>query len=148
MAREGAKGMKTIERLRELLDRCKFGTTKVERTDGDMEVGCPDRFDVIAENGDAIATMYLREQSRCEDGAALLSELCNALPALLAVVEDQQREIENAREFRRRCCEYTLSYLDAKGERVMDVEKRLISGYCKLKDNTDDALRKLDEVTP
>ena len=26
--------------------------------------------------------------------------------------------------------------------------KRLISGYCKLKDNTDDALRKLDEVTP
>ena len=55
---------------------------------------------------------------------------------------------QNAREFRRRCCEYTLSYLDAKGERVMDVEKRLISGYCKLKDNTDDALRKLDEVTP
>lgn len=79
--------MKTIERLKQLLGKCKFGTTKVERTDGDMEVGFPDRFDVIAENGDAVATMYLREQSRCEDGAALLSESHNALPALLAVVE-------------------------------------------------------------
>ena len=90
--------MKTIERLRELLDKCKFGTTKVERHDGDMEVGVPDQFDVIAENGDAIAAMYLREQSRCEDGAALLSESCNALPALLAVVEAQAAEIRAWRD--------------------------------------------------
>ena len=83
--------MKTIGAAGELLDRCKFGTTKVERTDGDMEVGCPDRFDVIAENGDAIAAMYLREQSRCEDGAALLSGRVTRPPRALAVVEDQQR---------------------------------------------------------
>lgn len=75
--------MKTIERLKQLLGKCKFGTTKVERTDGDMEVGFPDRFDVIAENGDAVATMYLREQSRCEDGAALLSESHHPHPATL-----------------------------------------------------------------
>jgi len=93
--------MKIIERLRELLGKCKFGATKVERTDGDMEVGCPDRFDVIAENGDAIAAMYLREQSRCEDGAALLSESCNALAALLAVVEAAVwlREVQQQRDY-------------------------------------------------
>ena len=63
---------------------------------------------------------------------------------ILAVVEAQAAEIENAREFRRRCCEYTLSYLDAKGERVMDMERRLIAGYSKLKDNTDAAIRALE----
>lgn len=67
-----------------------------------------------------------------------------ALPALLAVVEAQAAEIENAREFRNRLVEYTLSYLDAKGERILDMERRLIAGYSKLKEATDAALRALE----
>jgi len=89
----GVKGddMKIIERLRELLGKCKFGTTKATCEEGDMEVGCPDRFEVVAENGESIAMMMCREYSECDDGSALLSKSLNALPALLAVVEAAEK---------------------------------------------------------
>ena len=74
--------------------------------------------------------------------ATLLSESCNALPRSLAVsggsaAGDRERPRVPPPVLRIHARIWT-----QKGERVMDVEKRLISGYCKLKDNTDDALRK------
>jgi len=77
----------TIEQLRALERAATADGWKVERSDGDLEVGCPDRFDVVTLTGAPICTMMCGTYSECEANGDIISAARNALPALLKVAE-------------------------------------------------------------
>lgn len=81
-----------------------------------------------------------KQQSQAHADIEFIVAARNALPAALAVIEAAEAEIRSAREFRGRLQEYSLSYLDAKGESSEDMERRLVGGYSKLKADTDTAI--------
>ena len=60
---------------------------------------------------------------------------------LLALRTAEAAELDLLREFCDRVTEYRLSYLDAKGEKSADMEKRLIGGRGPARNTTDAARR-------
>lgn len=77
--------MNIIDRLTELEKAATADGWKVERSDGDLEVGCPDRFDVVTLTGAPICTMMCGTYSECEANGEIIAAARNALPALLKV---------------------------------------------------------------
>ncbi len=66
------------------------------------------------------------------------ADLRQALDEQAEAVMLLAQEAANSREFRRRLMEYTLSFLDAKGEPSSHMERRLIAGYSVLKERVDE----------
>lgn len=122
-------------------DRESHGMNCAHRSDSDEPCTCACRHHAV----DTERTMHAAWRKRAEeaeaenaDFRARLADAEKARDEQAEAVRVLAHEAANAREFRRRLVEYTMSYLDAKGERTLDLERRLIAGYSTLKAKVDE----------
>lgn len=80
-----------IDELEKLEKAATPGPWVYERSPGDMEVGYPDQFDVIAPNGDALCSMSTSDWGLAEAHGKLIPALRNAAPFLIAAAMENAK---------------------------------------------------------
>jgi hypothetical protein len=116
-----------LEALEKLEQAATPGPWVYERSPGDMEVGYPDQFDVIAPNGDALCSMFTSDWGLAETHGKLIPALRNAAPALIAAARENAKLRERVEwlEFRAKVLDSTeaesVQFLTAENARLRAV---------------------------